>query len=650
MRLQIRNADVELGANLILQHVDFEIHDREKIAVVGRNGCGKTTLLRLIAGDLEAANPAGDESYSFALAGGQQIGFLRQINFEDREITAEDEIRKVFRPVYECERRMAEIEASLTEMDGGSEEAEKLLKEYAALQKQYDAMSGLDAQRELEIMFQQFGFDLEDLKKPMGTFSGGQQTKIAFIKLLLSKPDILLLDEPTNHLDMSTIEWLEGYLRGYSKAVVVVSHDRLFLDHIVSVVYEIEYGKITRYSGNYSAFVRQKEEALAKQEKDYEAQQKEIRRLREWIEKWKNTPTKVTAAHSKERAIEHMVLVEKPRRFDTTTFRAHFSPRISSYSEVLDLRNLSIGYDHELSRVTLRLMRGERLAVIGENGKGKSTLLKTIVGLIPPLGGTCRIGTNVEIGYFDQQMAIMGENDPEQTVLDHFWDTYPRLTNEEVRSTLGAFAFSQDEVERKLGQLSGGERVRLALCKIFYTRPNLLILDEPTNHMDILGKESLEKMLKTYEGTVLFVSHDRYFIQQIATQVLDISSPENTTQSLPGPGSARDQEKTGGTKTQRQQDVRKNTDDTRDAEDLYRRNPGKLRSRLEHKLEKLHGQLEESEKRGMLLKEQLADPSLASDYEKLMEYQSQLDREEEQQEELLMQILEAEEELAGLPS
>lgn len=640
MRLQIRNAAVELGANTILEHVNFEIHDREKIAVVGRNGCGKTTLLKLIAGDIEAANPAGDESFAMIVAGGQKIGFLRQINFTDTAITAEREIQKVFQPVYDCERRMMEIESSLTVLAGDSEEAKGLLREYELLQKQFDAMGGHDIQREMEIMFVQFGFAPEELHKPMGTFSGGQQTKIAFIKLLLSKPDILLLDEPTNHLDMSTIEWLEGYLRGYSKAVVVVSHDRLFLDHIVSVVYEIEYGRVTRYAGNYSAFVKQKEEALAKQEKDYEAQQKEIRRLREWIEKWKNTPTKVASAHSKERAIEHMVLVEKPRRFDTTTFRAHFSPRISSYSEVLDVRNLSIGYDRELCRVSFRLMRGERLAIIGDNGKGKSTLLKTIMGLVPALGGTFKIGTNVEMGYYDQQRAVINHEDPEQTVLDNFWDTYPRLTNEEVRSTLGAFAFSQDEVERKLGQLSGGERVRLALCKIFFTRPNLLILDEPTNHMDILGKESLEKMLKSYEGTVLFVSHDRYFIQQIATQILDISA-------CTGADDGQKQVRREGTQDTAKRDVPvQNKPETE--QDRYRNNPGKLRSKLEHKLEKLHQQLEASEQISVERKKQLEDPALATDYEKLMQLQNELETEENRQEEILLEILEAEEQLEEL--
>ncbi len=646
MRLQIRNATVEYGADIILDKVSFEIHDKEKIAIDGRNGCGKTTLLKLISGDIEPVNSDSDEEFAMIRAGGQQIGFLRQINFTDTDILVGNEIRKVFAPIYDCERRMAEIEGKLASLDTESPDGIRILNEYASLQKKYDALGGHDAERQMQVMFQQFGFALEDLNRPIGTFSGGQQTKVAFIKLLLSSPDVLLLDEPTNHLDLPTIEWLENYLKNYSKAVVIVSHDRAFLDNIVSVTYEVEYHKLKRYAGNYSAFVKQKEEALAKQEKEYEAQQKEIKRLRDWIEKWKNTPTKVSSAHSKERAIEHMDLIEKPRRFDTTTFKAHFSPRISSYSDVLDVRNLSIGYDHELSQVTFHMMRGERLAVTGENGKGKSTLLKTLMGMVPALGGTYKIGTNVEIGYYDQQKAVINDEDPNQTILDNFWDMYPRLTNEEVRSTLGAFAFSQEEVEKKLGQLSGGERVRLALCKMFYTRPNFLILDEPTNHMDILGKESLEKMLKSYEGTVLFVSHDRYFINEIATGILKIGENEQqkneaVNRNSKSPARNNNAENKDALKNEKSQPGK----DQPASAMSESNNPGKVRAKIERKIEKLNQKLEESERSAAQIKEQIAAPELATRYEKLMELQSELDKEEQLQEELLMEIMELEEEL-----
>ena len=366
MRYQIRHAIVKYAADTILEDVNFEIHDHEKIAIIGRNGCGKTTLLKLISGEVEMANPDSDEECGIVMAGKQRIGYLRQISFEDSSITVEEEILKVFAPVFSCEKRMQELTEQMK-----TDTSEHLLKEYAALQAKMEALRGYTYRQDMETMFQRFGFALKDLQRPIGTFSGGQQTKVAFVKLLLSQPDIMLLDEPTNHLDMPTIEWLEGYLKNYPKAVVIVSHDRMFLDRVIDVTYEIEYHRIRRYPGNYTAFLRQKEEALAKQEKDYEAQQAEIKRLTDWIEKWKNTPTKVAATRSKRKVIEHMVLIEKPRKFDTKAFQGQFLPQTASYHDVLSVRGLQIGYDSVLSKVSFELHRMERIAVIGENGKGK---------------------------------------------------------------------------------------------------------------------------------------------------------------------------------------------------------------------------------------------------------------------------------------
>ncbi len=644
MRYEIRHAIVEYGADRILDDINFEIHDKEKIAIVGRNGCGKTTLLKLIAGDLHMANLDSDETCGIFMAGRQEIGFLRQISFTDGDITVEEEIKKVFSDIFTCEARMKEIEEALHHTQDA-----KLLSEYDFLQKKMEAMEGYHWRRNMEIMFQQFGFPLEDLQRPIGSFSGGQQTKIAFIKLLLSKPDIMLLDEPTNHLDLPTIEWLEGYLKKYDKSVVIVSHDRLFLDRIIDVTYEIEYHHIKRYNGNYSAFMRQKEENLEKQEKDYEEQQKEIKRLTEWIEKWKNTPTKVAAARSKQMAIEHMVLIEKPRHFDTKTFKANFTPRIESYSNVITAKDLSIGYDTVLSTLSFRLMKGERLAIIGENGKGKSTLLKTLVGLLPPLGGEFTFGQNVEWGYFDQQKAVVNDADPEQSVLDNFWECYPDMLREQVRSALGSFLFSGEEVEKKMGQLSGGEKVRLALCKMFQTKPNLLILDEPTNHMDMAGKEALEKMLVNYGGTVLFVSHDRYFIQQIATGILEFGKEEirqyplDYTSYLEKKAAADAEEAAMEAAKKQAAKAAPTLEDVFDKKAYY--NPGKIRSRLEKQLEKYNRQLEESEQKCQELQLQLVDPALSTDFEKLMDIQKQLDEEEKNQESLLERILETETEL-----
>lgn len=648
MRYQIKHALVQYAADTILEDVNFEIHDNEKIAVVGRNGCGKTTLLKLIAGVIQMSNPDSDETCGITMAGKQSIGFLRQVDFEDNEITVEEEIKKAFAPVFACESRMKELEKRLQE-----EETPALLHEYSRLQNQMEALRGYTWRQDMEIMFQKFGFSLEDLGRPIGSYSGGQKTKVAFIKLLLGRPDILLLDEPTNHLDLPTIEWLENYLKEYDRAAVIVSHDRLFLDRVIDVTYEIEYHRIKRYPGNYTAFMARKEEALLKQEKDYEEQQKEIERLTAWIEKWKNTPTKVAATRSKRMAIEHMVKIEKPQKFDTKTFHAKFQPRIESYTEVLNVKRLKIGYDRELCDVSFQLRKGERLAVLGENGIGKSTLLKTIIGEIPSLGGSFTIGQRVEWGYFDQQRAVINDADPNQSVLDNFWEEYPSLLREEVRSALGSFLFSQNEVEKKMGQLSGGEKVRLALCKMFQTRPNLLILDEPTNHMDMLGKEALEKMLSGFAGTVLFVSHDRYFIRQVATEILEFR--ENTVRQfhcgyeeylqerekvLPSDGSS-------ASKKGNQSSV-PTLQDVFDKKTYY--NPGKIKSRLEQQLLKYERRLEESEEKAAGLKLQMQDPALSSDYQKLMELQNLLEEEEHLQESLLERMVETETDLAEVTS
>lgn len=650
MRYQIRHALVQYGAETIIEDVNFDIHDHEKIAIVGRNGCGKTTLLKLIAGDITMANIDSDETCGISMAGSQKIGYLRQISFEDQEISVENEILKVFEQVFACERRMKEL-TDIMETDHD----QKWMYEYSSLQDQMEAMGGYTYRRDMETMFQKFGFDLKDITRPIGTFSGGQQTKVAFIKLLLSRPDIMLLDEPTNHLDLPTIEWLEGYLKNYNKAVVIVSHDRMFLDRIIDVTYEIEYHRIKRYPGNYTTFMKLKEEAALKQEKDYEEQQKEIKRLTEWIEKWKNTPTKVASVHSKEKQLEHMVLIEKPRRFDTKAFRGQFLPRTTSYTDVLTLKALEIGYDHVLSKVSFTLKKGERVAIIGENGKGKSTLLKTLMGQIPPLGGSYTVGTGVEVGYFDQQAAVAESVYPDKTVLNDFWDMYPTLKEVEVRNALGSFLFTEEEVFKTLGQLSGGEKVRLALCKMFKMRPNLLILDEPTNHMDLIGKEALENMLKNYTGTILFVSHDRYFIKEIATGMLDFKQDKTVfydcgyeeylerLQKEELKQQQLNQAKEEAERNEKKSDKTPTLNDVFDKKTYY--NPGKILSRLKQQMAKYEKQLEESEQRLANLQMQIMDPALASDYTKLMELEEQKQKEEQNQESLLERMLETETEL-----
>lgn len=663
MLYQISNGAVAFGDDVILHSIDFEIRNTEKIAIVGRNGCGKTTLLKLISGEVEMEKLDSDESAFIAKAGNPEIGYLKQIAFDDPDVTLEQEVRKCFVKMDERKAELARAAAEL-EYDYSDEKVAR----YTAMEEAFKDDGGYYYEKEYEVMIRKFGFSDDERKKPIRDFSGGQQTKIAFIKLLLSKPDILLLDEPTNHLDVTTIEWLEGYLKSYPKAVVVVSHDRMFLDNVVDVVYEIEYGTARRYPGNYTNFIARKKENYDKQMKDHIAQQKEIERLQRMVTRFKGKPTKTAMAQSKQKAIDRMVIIEAPDKYDNKTFHANFQPEKETGNDVLYTSELAIGYDHPLSVVSLDLKRGEKLGILGGNGLGKSTFLKTIVGKIPALSGEYRFGTNVQIGYFDQQMAMYTSN---KTVLDDFWDEYPNLTETEARNALGAFLFSGDDVFKNVNMLSGGEKVRLALCKILKTRPNVLVLDEPTNHMDIVGKETLESMLKDYKGTLIFVSHDRYFVKKVATQLLVF---EDGTTNLYQFGYEQYQEKldreaeegknvyrgnaifggaisqNGGSQTG--SDANQSTSQTVAAGNVGEStnansaaqaggmavsstgkayyNPGKERSKIQKKVKKAEEDLAVKEAKLDELKAELMKPEYQSSYSKLTEIQNEIDALEEE--------------------
>ena len=650
MLYQISNGCVRFGADTILEHINFEIRNTEKIAVVGRNGCGKTTLLRLIAGEVELSKRDSDEDIFIAKAGKPTIGYLKQVAFEDENITVEEEIRKVFAPVLSLQEKM---EQALLEVEREASEAN--VKRYSALQEQFDAMGGYHYDREFDGLFYSFGFRDEDRGRRMAEFSGGQRSKIAFIKLLLSKPDIMLLDEPTNHLDMAAVEWLEQYLKNYNRAVVVVSHDRMFLDNVADVVYEIEYGTAKRYPGNYSHFVETKQADYEKQLKDYTLQQQEIKRLETLVERFKNKPTKVAMTRSKKKAIEHMDKIENPMAADGRTFQKSLKPALESGKEVLSVRNLEVGYDVPLARISFELKRGEKIAVVGDNGTGKSTLLKTLVGRLPALGGEFGFGVNVQTGYFDQESAQYASA---KDVLTDFWEEFPDLTQTEARSALGAFLFTQDDVFRQVKLLSGGEKARLALCKIFQRRPNLLILDEPTNHMDIVGKETLENLLKAYEGTVLFVSHDRYFVRRVADKLLELRAegaafyPFGYEQYAEERAKRRedsgDQEAAfrilpvrGGESGDRASVPGGSTSavsEGRGGKNYF--NPGKEQAKRERRLAKLEEKIAACERWIAGLKEQWASPELAADYVRLNELQQEIDAAEEELEGLMEEYLE----------
>ncbi len=508
MLYQIKDGTVSAGGQTILSHIDFYIKEKEKIAVVGKNGAGKTTLLRLLAGELtldrdDRRGNGGQRSENKAKTAGENnkgrknnsrnsagittsrnitIGMLRQADKSDQDKTIEEILLE-----------------SCPDKDTFSKER-------------------FDYEMEYDRLFTGFGFEKEQKSRTLGSFSGGEQTKISLIKLLLEKPDLLLLDEPTNHLDMKTVEWLEDYLISYTKAVIIVSHDRAFLDAVATGVYELENGALHRYAGNYTQYRQQKLKNLQIQRKAYERQQAEIAHNNELIEKFKHKPKKAAFARSRKTLLARMQHIEKPIEDEAHIFTGNIEPQFPGGKWVYEAKELKIGYDgRALLELSLRIRRGQKIAVIGDNGIGKSTFLKTVAGLIPPIKGTSQLGNNLLVGYFDQQSALI---DSEKTVRDHFHELFPALVEKDLRKTLGMYLFGGANASKRISSLSGGEKSRLVLAELLTGRPNLMILDEPTNHMDIPAKETLESAFKAYTGTMLFVSHDRYFIKQVADAIL----------------------------------------------------------------------------------------------------------------------------------
>lgn len=511
MRIEIINGSVEYDGNTVLSEINFSVSDKEKIALVGRNGSGKTSILKCISGEVPLVSGTGDEKFSFSISGAPKIGYLQQVSLND-ELTLRQEILSAYKDVVGLENKLQILLDKMSENP-----SDENVGAYSRAMERFENIGGYLYKKEYLTAVSKFGFSAEDLDKKLSCFSGGQRTKIALMKLLLEKPDVLLLDEPTNHLDIAAVEWLEGYLKNYKNSVVIVSHDRMFLDRIVGVVYEIEYGVTTRYKGNYTAFLAQKQQAYDKALKDAKWKSAEIDRLRKIVERFRYKATKAAMAQSKLKEIERLGTVETPRRFDTSTFASSFQPEYESVRDALFVKDLVFGYDKPLGEISLAVERGQKIGVIGSNGTGKSTLLKTITGLIPPLSGDVRFGVKTRVGYFDQTIAATKS---ELSVLEDFRAEFPELNDGEIRKTLGGFLLSGDDVFKCVKDLSGGEKVRLALSKIFRRRPNFLILDEPTNHMDIIGKETLEKLLMDFSGTVIVVSHDRYLINRVAKSLI----------------------------------------------------------------------------------------------------------------------------------
>ena len=608
LQIEIHKGQVDLSGEPILNDINIVINTNSRIGLVGRNGCGKTTLLRLLCGEITLANTESDGGF-MAISGNPTISALNQMTFADDNVTLVEEIRSAYKDILTMKSELEQAERDMSEQS-----SEENIKRYTDLLDSFTREGGFYFEKEYEAAIKKFGFNEEQKRRPLSEFSGGQRTKIAFLKLLLSKPDLLLLDEPTNHLDIEAVSWLEDYIKNYKKAVLIVSHDRMFLDNTVNEIYEIERGKTTRYVGNYSQFVAKKRESRDLQAKNYEAQQKEIARIEATAERFRYKATKAAMAQSKLKSIECMEKLDAPELYDNRTFKATLEASVQSAKEVLTVSNLTIGFDTPLATLSFNVYRSDRIGIIGGNGKGKSTLLKTLVGKIPALSGSFSTGALVNTGYFDQQMAqIRGS----ETVLQNMMSAFPAMNDFEARSALGAFLFSGEAVFKTIDMLSGGERVRLALCKLFRKSPNLLILDEPTNHMDIISKETLEDILLSYNGTLIFVSHDRYFVKKLADRLITFEKDEAVVHDFGYDEYMLRQPK----ETDADTPVIK----TEKKEKKTYTTPLKEKQKREKALKKAEEKINELEARLDELKHEQQLPENLADYQKLSELQEQID-------------------------
>ena len=515
MILSCQNISKAFVENQVLKNVSFHIEDHEKAAIVGINGAGKTTLLRIIVGEMTP------DDGQVVLARDKTLGYLAQNSTVDTSHTIYEELLSVKADLLRLEEKIRECENNMKHAEGDA--LEDLMKQYTSLTHAFETGGGYLYRSELVGVLKGLGFTEDEFSKPVATLSGGQKTRVALGRLLLQNPDLIILDEPTNHLDMNSIAWLETYLLNYKGAVLIVSHDRYFLDRIAGKVIEIDQSKATTFMGNYSDYAVKKEQLRVAAWNAYMNQQREIKHQEEVIEKLKsfNREKSIKRAESREKMLDKIEVIEKPSEV-RTDMKLTLTPRILSGNDVLTVEHLSKSFDsHKLfTDVNFEIKRGEHVAIIGDNGSGKTTLLKILNGLVPADQGTFRLGSNVEIGYYDQEHHVLHS---EKTLFEEISDDYPYLNNTQIRNVLAAFLFTGEDVFKRISDLSGGERGRVSLAKLVLSNANFLILDEPTNHLDIMSKEILEDALNGYEGTILYVSHDRYFINRTAHRILDLT-------------------------------------------------------------------------------------------------------------------------------
>ena len=515
MILNATNISKSFGSNEIIKDATFLVNEHEKVAIVGVNGAGKTTLLKILTGEESA------DSGSITLAKEAKLGYLRQINNVDSALSIIDELYTVIEPILNMEKRMSQMQEDMKHLTGS--ELEELYSSYTALTHSYELMDGYAAKSRVVGILKGLGFEEADFDRKINTLSGGQKTRVFLAKLLLEEPDIILLDEPTNHLDLRSIEWLESYLLNYKGAVIIVSHDRYFLDKIVSKVIDIENGNVQMYLGNYTDFSNKKQMLLDARMKEYLNQQQEIKHQEAVITKLKqfNREKSIKRAESRQKQLEKIERVEAPQTY-SENMRLSLDISKESGKDVLTVHNLSKSFEHKklFWDINFEIKRGERVAIIGDNGTGKTTLLKIINGLLNPDTGEVIYGSNVSVAYYDQEHQVLHMD---KTLFDELSDTYPDMTNTQIRNILAAFLFTGEDVYKKIADLSGGERGRVSLVKLMLSKANFLLLDEPTNHLDIVSKDVLENALNNFPGTVCYVSHDRYFINKTATRILDLT-------------------------------------------------------------------------------------------------------------------------------
>ena len=627
MVLSCNNISKEFVTGPVLKDVSFHINDNEKAAIVGINGAGKSTLLKIIINEMSA------DSGDVFLAKGAAIGYLAQHQNIDTEMTIFDVMLEVKKDILELSDKMRDLEAKMKQAEGAALDA--IYEDYSRVTHEFELKNGYAYKSEITGILKGLGFDEEDFNRKVNTLSGGQKTRVYLARLLLSKPDIILLDEPTNHLDMKAIGWLETYLKNFNGAVLIVAHDRYFLDGVAEKIIELNNCKATTFLGNYTDYANKKKALREAELKAYLNQQKEIAHQEAVIEKLRsfNREKSIKRAESREKVLDKIERVNKPTEIDAS-MKISLKPHKESGKDVLNVENLTKSFDEVLfENISFEIKKGERVAIIGGNGTGKTTLLKIINGLLLPDSGKIKLGTNVEIGYYDQEHQVLNAD---KNLFDEISDDYPYLNNTEIRNVLASFLFTKDDVFKLVGSLSGGEKGRLSLAKLMLSEANFLLLDEPTNHLDITSKEILEDALNNYEGTVLYVSHDRYFINKTATRILDLTNKQllnyigNYDYYLEKKETVEAALLTDNAVENEQAEASVNRQNWQ----MQKEEQKELR-KIQNELKKIEDEVANLEDANSKLDEELANPDIAANVGKLMELHKQKEANDERINELL---------------